>query len=73
MGIEETRLLACKSIYWIGINADIETHIKNFSTCLEFQHMQSKGKLIHCKIPGRPWEVVNRDMFFLYNKVAFVI
>ena len=39
MGIEKTRLLACKSIYWIGINADIETHIKtvqhifNFSKC----------------------------------------
>ena len=25
MGIEKTRLLAYESIYWIGINTDIET------------------------------------------------
>ena len=24
IGIEKTRLLACKSIYWTGMNSDIE-------------------------------------------------
>ena len=28
MGIEKTKLLACKSVYWIGMNVDIENHIK---------------------------------------------
>ena len=28
MGLEKMRLLACKPIYWLGINADIEVHIK---------------------------------------------
>ena len=28
MGIEETMLLAHESIYWTGMNIDIENHIK---------------------------------------------
>ena len=28
MGIEKTKLLVHKSVYWIGVNADIENHIK---------------------------------------------
>ena len=29
MGIEKTKLLACKSIYWVNINDYIEKYIKN--------------------------------------------
>ena len=36
MGIENTRLLACESIYWINMNDDIEA-IKSYSTCLSYQ------------------------------------
>ena len=28
MGIEKTKLLVHDSLYWIGMNADIENHIK---------------------------------------------
>ena len=37
MGTEKTLLLACKSIYWINMNVDIEEMIKNCPTCLDFQ------------------------------------
>ena len=37
MGIQRTRLLAQKSIYWINMNTDIGEAIKNYSTCLDFQ------------------------------------
>ena len=39
MGMEKIRLLACKSIYWLNMNAIIKDAIKHFSTCLEFQDM----------------------------------
>ena len=39
MGIEKTKLPACKSVYWSNINADIEKYIKQCATCLEFQQM----------------------------------
>ena len=42
MGMENTKFLACESIYWPGINSDIEKYIKNCSMCLEFQQMQPK-------------------------------
>ena len=44
MGIKKTRLLVCKSVYWVNINSNIENHC---NIHLEFQQMQPKEKLIH--------------------------
>ena len=30
--------------------------------------MQSKEKIIHHEVPGKPWEVVGTDMVTLHNK-----
>ena len=46
MGIEKTKLLACKSVYWVNINNDIEKSCKTCNTCLEFQQMQPKEKIM---------------------------
>ena len=54
MGIEKTNILACESVYWICMNTDIENHMKNCSTYLNFQHTQPKEKFIHHDIPGKP-------------------
>ena len=55
IGIEKkNKLLAYKSLYWIGMNADIEDHIKNiYSTCLDSQHTQPKETFIHHDIPDK--------------------
>ena len=34
MGIEKTRLLACESMHWVNMNADIENAVKHCPTCL---------------------------------------
>ena len=68
MGIEKTKLLACESVYWASINADIEKYIKQCTACLEFQQMQPKEKIMHHDIPLRPWEVVGADVFHFNNK-----
>ena len=68
MGIEKNKLLACKSVYWADINADIEKRIKNCATCLEFHQMQPKEKIIHHDIPLRPWEVLGTDVFHFNNR-----
>ena len=68
MGIEETKLLRCESIYWVNINTDIEKHIKNCNTCLEFQQTQPKAEIMHHEIPHRPWEVLGADVFHFNNK-----
>ena len=51
MGVEKTKLLACESVYWSSINADIKSSIKHCATCLEFQQIQPKEKIIHHDIP----------------------
>ena len=51
MAIEKTKLLAQESVYLSSINADIENYIKHRATCLKFQQMQPKEKIIHHDIP----------------------
>ena len=68
IGIKNTKLLTCKSVYLVNINTDIEKHINNCNACLEFQQTQPKEKMIHHDIPLRPWEVLAADVFHLNNK-----
>ena len=37
MSTEKNKILACESVYWAGMYAEIESHKKNCSTCLHFQ------------------------------------
>ena len=67
MGIEKTKLLMHKLVYWANINTDIENHIKVVS-CLEFQQMQPKEKIIDHDIPLRPCKVLGVDIFHFNNK-----
>ena len=55
---EKTMLLACESIYWVNMNADIDKTIENCSTYLDFQAGRSNGKKVSHKIPGRLRESV---------------
>ena len=72
MDIEKTKLLACESVYWSSINADIEDYIQNCATCLEFQQTQPKEKIFHHNIPLRLWEVIGADIFHFNNKKLFM-
>ena len=73
MGIEKTKLLACESVYWSSINADIKRYIKQCAMCLEFQQMQPKEKIIHHDIPLGPWEVVRTDIFHFNKRTICVL
>ena len=57
MGVKKAKLLACKSVYGTYMNADIENHIRNCSTCLDFQQTLPEDKLIHHNILGKPLKV----------------
>ena len=71
MGIEKSKLLTCKSVYWYNINADIKDYIKNCATCLEIHQTQPKEKIIHHDISIRPWEVCGMDVFHLTIKTIY--
>ena len=67
MGIEKMKLLAWECIYWYSINADIEKYIKHCVSCLEFQQMHPKEKIIHHEIPLRPSKAVCIEIFHFNN------
>ena len=45
MGIEKTKFLVHKSVYWIDVNADIENHIKIVLHALIFSKLNQKKRL----------------------------
>ena len=65
---KNTHLLTDESIYWINIDDKYKKSIKNCSTCLEFQQMQSKEKRVACVIPGKSWEKLGTNIFTLNKK-----
>ena len=67
MGIEKTKLMAHKLIYWTNINDDIRKYIKHCSTCLDFQQTQPKEKINKPQIPAKPLEMVSAAMFTIHN------
>ena len=72
MDIEKTKLLAHESVYWVNINTDIDKHIKRCNTCLEFQQLQPKEKIILHDIPLRLWEALGANVFHFNNKTICV-
>ena len=65
MGIKKTKLLACESVYWMGINVVIESHIK---IVLHALTSSKHNQQIHHNITGKPWYIIGVDMFTLNNK-----
>ena len=53
MGIEKTKLLACKSMYWPNTTMTLKILLKTCTTYLTFQKTQPKDKMIHYDIPVR--------------------
>ena len=68
LSLKKIKLLVHESLYWVNINNDIENHVKNCSTCLQFQQTQPREKTIHHDIPLRPWDMIGADVFQLNNK-----
>ena len=54
------RLLVHESIYWIGINVDIENHIKS---CLRLSQIPANAAEGEIEVLVRPWEVLLQVCF----------
>ena len=72
MQIEKNNLLTCESIYWTGINNDIENNIKIVLHVFIFRKHNQRKNCNH-EVPGKPWEVVGQDIFILHIKRDFCI
>ena len=70
MGIEKTKLLACKLVYWVNINLDIENHIKlHYMPYISAgtTEGQDNSSWYPSKTMGANW-CIGADIFTLNNK-----
>ena len=72
-GTEKTRLRARTSVYWKGINKDIEETTKSCVTCQELQNSQPKEPLNPTETPPRAWHTVGTDLFQLVGSDYLLI
>ena len=72
MGIEKTKLRARATVFWPGINKQIEDMVKSCETCLENQKKQTKETMIRSEIPTYPFHIVGTDLFY-WNGQDFLL
>ena len=59
----KSQLRAKASVYWPGINKDIEQIVRRCSVCQSSQRRQSPEPLMPHDVPQRPWHPVGTDLF----------
>ena len=65
LGIEKCRLRARASVFWVGINSDIEKLIKGCDSCQTYKPENQKEPLMPHDVPPHPWHTVGTDLFYL--------
>ena len=62
-GILKCKFRAKESVWWIGINSDIEKMIENCDICAKSRNDHAEP-MIPSTFPSRPWEKLGSDLFF---------
>ena len=71
-GMLKMKLRAQQSMYWLGINKDIENHVMSCDPCQVNGRSQQKEPIIPFEVPNRPWQRIGIDLFH-HNKGWYVI
>ena len=66
------KLRAQQSMYWLGINKDIENHVMSCDPCKVNGRSQQKEPIIPFEVPNRPWQRVGIDLFH-HHKGWYII
>ena len=72
-GTEKTKLRARTSVYWRGLNKDIDEITKTCGTCQELHPSQHKEPLIPTEVPPRAWHTIGTDLFSLEGSEYLVV
>ena len=72
-GITKIKLKARSSLYWPGIDSQLEDAVNSCSLCQEYQKQQKSEPLLYHDIPPVPWYKIGTDIFHLFNKHYLII
>ena len=71
-GTVKMKLRAQVSMYWLGLNKEIENHVMHCEPCQVLSEPQQKEPAIPMEIPSRPWPKLDVDLF-LHDSSWYVI
>ena len=66
LGLTKCKLRAKKTVYWPGLNDQLEKLVLNCQLCLKYlqsKHKQPPQMLLGQKIPAFPWTKIATDIF----------
>ena len=66
-GRERCKILARKSVYWNGMNADIDKIVEGCEPCLLRRNRPSREPLQPHSVPNRAWQKVAIDLFTIHG------
>jgi len=72
-GIIRCQGRARSSVYWPGINKDIEELVTTCQKCQEYQASQTKEALMPIDYPPIPWHTIGTDLFMHNNQWYLII
>ena len=72
-GIEKCKQRARFSMYWPGLDEQIERLVSNCSTCLNHRNQQRREKMIPHEVPDASWVKVGTDLFVLNNRDYVIV
>ena len=74
-GIVRCQMRARGSVYWPGINADIERLVSQCAICQKHQASQTKEPMepVMTTIPPHPWHTIGTDLFTLNDENYLII
>ena len=72
-GIEKTRRRARDSVYWPGMNQDIEEMVKRCSECRTLLPVNTKEPLQQPLLPTRPWDKLGLDLYSLNHREYLIV
>ncbi|XP_063959342.1 uncharacterized protein K02A2.6-like [Lytechinus pictus] len=73
LGIVKSQQRAKSSVYWPGIDKDVEDTTRGCPICQANQRKQQHEPLVPHDVPEGPWEVVGTDLFCFNNRDYLII
>ena len=73
LGIEKCKLRAEDTMFWPGINLQIEQMVQTCQICQEHQNQNQREPMMSHETPSRPWQKVASDLFFWNNTNYMVV
>ena len=72
-GVDRTKLRARDSVFWPGINKDIENLVKTCDICQENARRNNKDPVLAREIPMVPWTMLEMDLFTLDSHTFLLV